>query len=69
MKRCHIIRIFAQNINGWYTLELPQGCGSNEYTLSMFKIKFKKIIFATVNTSFTVEYLDLLGSRLYDVYA
>ena len=69
MKRCHIIRIFAQNINSWYTLELPQGCSSNEYTLSMFKIKFKKIIFATVNTSFTVENLDLLGSRLYDVYA
>ena len=27
---------FAQNIEGWYTLEPPQFSGSNEYLQSMF---------------------------------
>ena len=36
MKNSDIFLIFAQNIDHGYTLEPPQGGGSNEYPRSMF---------------------------------
>ena len=36
MKNCDSFLIFAQNIDCGYTLEPPQGGGSNEYPQSMF---------------------------------
>ena len=42
MKNCDIFLIFAQNIDCWYTLELPHRGGSNEYPQSMFYINNKK---------------------------
>ena len=46
--------IFAQNIDCGYTLEPPQGGGSNEYPQSMFWSKNKKIMYTPVNPSFTL---------------
>ena len=37
--------IFAQNIDGGYTLEPPHGGGSNEYPQSMFLSKNKKKVY------------------------
>ena len=41
-KNRNIFHIFAQNIDCGYTLEPPQGGGSNEYPQSMFWSKNKK---------------------------
>ena len=37
--------IFDQNIDCGYTLEPPQGGGSNDYPQSMFESKNKKIMY------------------------
>ena len=42
LKMYNIFIIFAQNIDCGYTLEPPQGGGSNEYPQSMFWSKNKK---------------------------
>ena len=41
----NIFLIFAQNIDCGYTLEPPQGGGSNEYPQSMFWSKNKKNVY------------------------
>ena len=41
----NIFLIFAQNIDRGYTLEPPQGGGSNEYPQSMFWSKNKKNVY------------------------
>ena len=41
----YIVLIFAQNFDCRYTLEPPQGGGSNEYPHSMFWRKNKKKIY------------------------
>ena len=46
--------IFAQNIDCGYTLEPPQGGGSNEYPQSMFWSKNKKKKYTPVNPSFSI---------------
>ena len=54
MKMFDIFLIFAQNIDCGYTLEPPQGGGSNEYPQSMFWGKNKKKMYTHVNPSFTI---------------
>ena len=42
MKNCDIFLIFAQNIDGGYSLEPPRRGGSNEYPQSIFLCRNKK---------------------------
>ena len=50
----NIFLIFAQNIDCGYTLEPPQGGGSNEYPQSMFWGKNKKNMYTRVNPTFSI---------------
>ena len=45
---------WAQNIDCGYLLEPPQEGGSNEYPQSMFWAEITKIVYTSVNPSFTV---------------
>ena len=50
-----IFHISAENIDCGYSLELPQRGSSNEYPQSMFLSRNKKkILYTTVNPSFTL---------------
>ena len=48
----YVFLIFAQNIDGGYTLEPPQRGGSNEYPQSMFCSKNNKNRYTPANPSF-----------------
>ena len=54
LKNCVIFLIFAQNINGEYTLEPHQQGGSNEYPQLMLCSKYKKNMYTPVNPTFTI---------------
>ena len=47
-------QISAQNIDCWYSLELPLRGGSNEYPQSMFLAEIRKIMYTPVNPSFNI---------------
>ena len=49
-----IFHISAPNIDCGCSLEPPQRGGSNEYPQSMFGAEIKKIMYTSVNPSFTV---------------
>ena len=49
-----IFHISAQSIDCGYSLEPPRRGGSNEYLQSMFWAEIRKIMYTTVNPSFTV---------------
>ena len=65
VKNCDIFLIFAQNIDCGYMLEPPQWGGSNEYSQSMFKSKYKTIMRTPVNPSFTIYKWGVRGSSLH----
>ena len=46
--------IFYQNVEFWYTLELPRRGGSKEYRQSMFWSKNTKNVYINVNSIFTI---------------
>ena len=54
IKNSDIFHISAQNIDCWYSLELPWWGSSNEYPQSMFFSKIRKIMYTPVNPSFTM---------------
>ena len=53
LKNPNIFHISAQNIDCWYSLEPPRLGGSNEYQQFMFSAEIRKIMYTTVNPSFT----------------
>ena len=64
MNTLNIFLIFAQNIDCGYTLEPPQGGGSNEYPQSMFWSKNKKK-YTPANPSFTLYKWGIRGCSLH----
>ena len=54
IKISDIFHISAENIDCWYSLDLPQPGSSNEYPKSMFFSKIRKIMYTPVNPSFTI---------------
>ena len=54
IKKSGIFHISAQNIDCGYSLEPPRRGGFNEYPQSMFLSRNKKIMYTTVNPSFTI---------------
>ena len=60
-----IFHMFAQNIDCWYSLDLPRRGSSNGYPQSMFLSKNKKNNVYPVNPSFTIKKWGLRGSKLY----
>ena len=54
-KKSDIFHISAQNIDCGYPLEPPRWGGPNEYPLSMFLAKIRKIMYTPVNPSFTIK--------------
>ena len=56
-----IFNVFAQNIDCWYTLEVPRRGSSNEYAQSMFWFKNKKNRYTPANPSFSVKKWELWG--------
>ena len=53
-KNSDIFHISAHNIDCGYSLEPPRRGGSNEYPQSMFYAVIRKIMYTTVNPSFTI---------------
>ena len=53
-KNSDMFYISAQNINYGYSLEPPRRGGSNEYSQSMFWAEISKIMYTSLNPSFTV---------------
>ena len=53
-KNSDSFHIYAQNIDYVYSLEPPRQGGSNEYPLSMFWSRNKKLLYTPVNPSFTI---------------
>ena len=49
IKLLYSFHISAQNIDCWYSLELPQWGSSNEYPLSVFWADIRKIMYTPVN--------------------
>ena len=64
-KKSDIFHISAQNIDCYYSLEPPRRCGSNKFPQYMFWAEIRKIMYTSVNPSFTIWKLDLRGSKLY----
>ena len=64
-KNFYILHISDQNIDCGYSLEPPRRDGSNEYPRSMFWAEIRKIMYTTVNPSFTIQNWGLMGSKLY----
>ena len=56
-----LVLIFAQNIDGGYTLEPPHRGGSNEYTQSKVWSKNKKNRYTPAYTSFTIQKWGIRG--------
>ena len=54
LKNSDIFHISAQNIECGYSLEPPRRGGSNEYQQFMFWAEIRKIIYTSVNPSFTI---------------
>ena len=54
MKNSDFFHISAQNIDCGYSLEPPRRGGSNEYPQSMFLVEIRKIMYTSVNPSFTI---------------
>ena len=54
MKNSNIFHIFAQNIDCWYSLELPRWGDPNEHPQSMFWAEIRKVMYTPVNPSFTI---------------
>ena len=54
IKNSDIFHISAQNIDCGYLLEPPRRGGSNEYPQSMFLSRNNKIMYTSVNFSFTI---------------
>ena len=48
------INVSAQNIDCRYSLEPPQQGGFNEYPQSMFWAEIRKIMYTSLNPSFTI---------------
>ena len=59
----YCFHISAQNIDCVYSLELPRG-GSNEYQQSMFLSKIRKIMYTSVNSSFTFQKVGFKGVKI-----
>ena len=54
IRNSDILHISAQNIDCGYSLEPPQRGSSNEYPQSMFYAVIRKIMYTSVNPSFTI---------------
>ena len=53
-KNSDIFHTFAQNTDCGYLLEPPCRGGSNEYIQAMFLAEIRKIMYTSVNPSFTI---------------
>ena len=54
IKNYDIFHNSAQNIDCGYSLEPPRWGASNEYPQSMFWAEIRKLMYTTVNPSFTI---------------
>ena len=65
VKNSDIFRISAQNIDCWYSLELPRRGGSNEYPHSMFLSRNKKNNVYPCKPQFYYIKVGFKGVKLY----